>query len=175
MVSGISITSEGGLRLIEEGSTLQFSASIQPANATNQAVSWNVNPGTGSARITQSGLLTAEGEGDVLVTASAMDGSGVSSNFALNISGPSGLYDQKINRPIVYPNPSQGKIYLDVGSLPLEKVRIFSVLGSKILDLEPDLGGAITEVDMSDQVEGAYFLHIYTKEQSYVYRIIINK
>jgi hypothetical protein len=53
------------------GGTLQMTATVLPANATNQTVTWSVTNGTGSATIDSSGLLTAVSNGTVTVIATA--------------------------------------------------------------------------------------------------------
>ena len=108
--------------------------------------------------------------------ASAQDGSGVSTNFALTINAPSSLFDQRKNSPMVlYPNPSPGKFYLDVGTLSLDKIQVFSVVGSMVREWIPEPGERVIEIDLSDQHSGAFFIHAFSKEQSYVHRIIINR
>jgi uncharacterized protein YjdB len=55
---------------------MQMSASVYPNNADNKGVGWSVeNPDY--ARISQEGLLTPLKSGTVTVTATALDGSGV--------------------------------------------------------------------------------------------------
>ena len=108
--------------------------------------------------------------------ASAQDGSGVSTNFALTINGPDGLSDRTKNSPMVlYPNPSPGKFYLDVGTLSLDKIRVFSVVGSMVREWIPEPGERVIEIDLSDQHSGAFFIQAFSKEQSFVHRIIISK
>ncbi|MFM9837456.1 MAG: Ig-like domain-containing protein [Cyclobacteriaceae bacterium] len=80
-VSGADISTTGG--------TSQMSASILPANATVNSVTWSVTNGTGSATINASGLLTATGDGTVTVKAAANDVSGVNGTKLINISGQS--------------------------------------------------------------------------------------
>lgn len=60
--------------------------SVIPSNATNQTVTWSVTNGTGSGSITSSGLFTAITDGNVVVYATANDGSGVRDNFIITIS-----------------------------------------------------------------------------------------
>jgi hypothetical protein len=176
LVSSISISSAGGVRELGEGNTLQFTASILPANATIQTVAWSVNQGTGSATITQNGLLTAVTEGTVLVMASAQDGSDISTNFALTINGPDGLSDRRKHSPMVlYPNPSPGMFYLDAGTMSLDKIQVFSIVGSMVREWIPEPGERVIEIDLSDQHSGAYFIYAFSREQSYVHRIIISR
>ncbi|MBQ0051659.1 MAG: Ig-like domain-containing protein [Treponema sp.] len=61
-----SVTISGGTS-VKIGSTLQLTATVLPANATNKNVTWNVS-GTG-ATVSDSGLVTGSAEGSVTVTA----------------------------------------------------------------------------------------------------------
>lgn len=64
---------------VDVGGSINLTATINPANATNQTVIWSISNGTGSATIeTLSGKLTGTGSGTVFVYATAIDGSGVS-------------------------------------------------------------------------------------------------
>jgi LPXTG-motif cell wall-anchored protein len=69
-------------------------ANVLPDDATYKDVVWSVEDGTGSANISQSGLLTAISNGSVMVTATAVDGSGISDSIAIAISG------QSVNYPV---------------------------------------------------------------------------
>ncbi|WP_135553612.1 Ig-like domain-containing protein [Paenibacillus cymbidii] len=79
LVTGITVTGAGGVDSIDTyHGSLQMSAAIAPSNATDQAVTWSVEYGTGRATIDAGGLLTAVSNGIVTVRATAQDGSGVS-------------------------------------------------------------------------------------------------
>lgn len=176
LVSEISISSEGGARLIHEGEDLQFSVSVLPAEATNKSVRWSVEQSTGTASISQNGLLSALTQGAVLVKALAQDGSGVSSNFALTIEVATGFPDQEqTDRLLLYPNPTRGKFYLDAGKQVLDKIEVYSLVGARVLTLLPEPGGRILEIDLSDRHPGAYFLRIYSQKETLVHRIIISR
>jgi len=85
-VSGITINSEGGQTSINiPGGTLQLQAVINPADASDQSVTWEVINGTGEAEISSTGLLTAISEGIVTVRATANDGSGISTTLEIII------------------------------------------------------------------------------------------
>ena len=60
---------------LTQGDTIQLSADVQPANATNRAVSW-VSGDTSIATVSPSGVVTAVGLGSAVISASAQDGSG---------------------------------------------------------------------------------------------------
>ncbi|MDF2486948.1 MAG: hypothetical protein K0R46_3116, partial [Herbinix sp.] len=85
-VSAITVTSAGDATTVVNGGTLQMSATVAPANATNKTVTWSVINGTGSATISTNGLLTATGAGTVTIKAVANDGSLIQGNKAIIIN-----------------------------------------------------------------------------------------
>ena len=66
-----------------------MSATVLPANAIDKTVTWSVTPGTGTATISSSGLLTAATNGTVTVVATANDGSKVTGSKVITISNQS--------------------------------------------------------------------------------------
>jgi hypothetical protein len=86
------------------GSTLQLYATVSPANATNNTVTWSVVDGTGTATISSDGLLTAVESGIVTVKATANDGSGIFGTLDIVIieearfeaTGNTGPHDGKV-------------------------------------------------------------------------------
>lgn len=64
---------------IAEGLTSQLTASIAPANATNQIVNWS-SSNSGVATVNSSGLVTAVSAGSATVTATTQDGSFVATS-----------------------------------------------------------------------------------------------
>jgi hypothetical protein len=85
-VTGITVKTPGSVTNVVYGSSLQLSAEVAPANATNSAVTWSVVSGTGTANINQSGVLTATGVGTVTVKASANDSSGAAGTIDITIT-----------------------------------------------------------------------------------------
>ncbi|MDX2431317.1 MAG: Ig-like domain-containing protein, partial [Bacteroides sp.] len=76
-VSAINLTGEGGATTIEtDKGTLQITAEVLPADASDMSVAWSVSDIT-LASISETGLLSAINDGVVTVTVTALDGSGV--------------------------------------------------------------------------------------------------
>ena len=82
MISGNDIT---------DGNPQQLTAEVLPAEATNKVVTWAVSDPL-MADITSEGLLTPKDNGTVTITATAIDGSGISDQFVMNISGVTPVY-----------------------------------------------------------------------------------
>ena len=86
-VTGITVTGAGGSSLITtDNGTLQLTATVTPADATNKTVTWSVVNGTGQATINTTGLVTAVASGTVTARATANDGSGVVGQLVITIS-----------------------------------------------------------------------------------------
>ncbi len=86
-VTGITVTGAGGATTIStDKGTLQLTAAISPADATNKTVTWSIQNGTGQASISASGLVTALANGTVTARATANDGSGVIGTLTITIS-----------------------------------------------------------------------------------------
>lgn len=81
LVTNINIV---GKNEISVAGTLNLSAEITPTNATNKNIYWSVN-NVRVATINQSGILNGLKEGEVIVTASAKDGSGIKATKTIKI------------------------------------------------------------------------------------------
>jgi hypothetical protein len=81
-----SITLTGGTITTDNG-TLQIVAEVLPENATNKALAWSVENGTGKASISTDGIVTAIANGDVTVTAASTDGSYEEASVVITITG----------------------------------------------------------------------------------------
>lgn len=107
LVNEIVVTSEGSTASVTAGNKLQFAAQVKPSNATNKNVIWTVANETGSAVISDAGLLTANAAGTITVKATAADASRTVGTFHLTIQAAA---------PGPNPNPSDGGPTGDGGS-----------------------------------------------------------
>ena len=87
-VTGITVTGAGGATTItQDNGTLALTATVTPSNATNKTVTWSIINGTGQATISSTGVVTAVANGTVTARATANDGSGVTGQLVITISG----------------------------------------------------------------------------------------
>jgi hypothetical protein len=75
---------------------------------------------------------------------------------------------------LIYPNPSAGKFYVQTGAVDLEKIQVFSVLGSLVREMIPIEGEQVIELDLTEEGPGAFFLHFISEGNHAVHRIIIS-
>ncbi|MFD0714554.1 NPCBM/NEW2 domain-containing protein [Paenibacillus sp. GCM10027626] len=84
-VTKITVSGQGNVTTIPKlPGRLQMEAAVEPENATNKEVSWATSDEQ-IAVISQDGMLTAKASGQVTVTATARDGSGVSGSTTITI------------------------------------------------------------------------------------------
>ena len=82
-VTGVSVTPESVT--LEVGSTQQLTATVEPENATEQAVVWTIDD-DGIADVSSTGLVEGIFEGTAQVTATTFDGS-FTDTSAINVEG----------------------------------------------------------------------------------------
>lgn len=100
-VTSISITSESNVTEIEEGLTLQLTATVKPDNASNKQVEWHSSD-TDCATVNSDGLVTAlKATESLVITAKAKDGSNVTGAFNLKIKAAATLPADSILRGLV--------------------------------------------------------------------------
>ena len=90
-VNNIIVSGAGDAITVVDGSTLQMSATVLPNNALDASFTWSVQAGTGSATISESGLLTGTEAGLITVVATANDGSAVTGSLDVTVTAYSGL------------------------------------------------------------------------------------
>ena len=89
-VTGVELDrSEAGLSI---GETIQLNASVVPADATNQAVSWS-SSNEGVVTVDENGLVTAEGEGTATITVTTAEGGFEAECVVTVTSEPATYYD----------------------------------------------------------------------------------
>lgn len=100
-VTSISITSDSNVTEIEEGSTLQLTATVKPDNASNKQVEW-LSSDTDCATVNSDGLVTAvKATESLVITAKAKDGSNVTGVFTLKIKAAAPLPADSILKGLV--------------------------------------------------------------------------
>jgi len=173
LLTSVTIGSAGGITELKSGAELQFSALVLPDTASNKELDWSVSNGTGTASISMQGLLTADIPGTVTVVATAQDGSGVNDLFTLTILIPSAIGESESGIVILHPNPGIGLFYLNTGGLEVKLIQVVSAHGGVVLDLNPEPGNRVIELNLSRQQTGLYFIKALAEDHYIVKRAII--
>ncbi len=79
-----------------------------------------------------------------------------------------GIEENQLNSLKVYPNPTNGLIFINSKTENIESATVFNILGKKVLQLN----GNIQQVDISTLQSGIYFLRITTDSGELVKKII---
>ena len=101
LVESLTITSKTGTFTLASGKKLNLTATVAPAEAASKAVTWAITEGSEYAKISASGVVTANKNLTVPVTvtvqAAAKDGSGVTAEQDITVNPLS--YGVEIKRP----------------------------------------------------------------------------
>jgi uncharacterized protein YjdB len=134
-VTGITVTGTGGANTItSNGGTLQLSADVVPANASNNNITWSIQNGTGQASISGDGLVTAISNGTVTAIATATDGTGITGILTITIENqaiPTGLSDNKPETFVISLNSKELKIQTNNG-ITEATLTLYSIVGSPV-------------------------------------------
>jgi uncharacterized protein YjdB len=170
-VTGITISGAGGLTTlvgINLGNTLQMSAVVLPANATDNSITWSVINGTGIGSITTAGLLSGTGVGIVTVKATANDGSGIIGVLDITLEVTGGLIDNNNLTLSVYPNPFTNTLTINtelnstISILDLTGKTVYSTINTtKLINL-----------DLAELKTGVYFLSVSNENRKSISKLI---
>lgn len=117
-VTGIAVSGENEVNTVPmPDGTLQLTATVLPANATDNTVSWWIVNGTGEATINTTGLVTAVKEGTVTAIAASNDGSSVTGSMEITITNQVILIDSIVVATI---DDSEPKINTKNGTLQMK-------------------------------------------------------
>lgn len=151
-VETITISGDSKVVIAE---TLQLNAAVEPAEATLGGVNWKVVPGTGWASIDESGLLTGDTAGSVVVVAMAKDDSKVLATIDVSVTYPVGMEQRTVNTLNVYPNPAVNELNI-VLTQDNSRVAIYNAAGIMMDELL--VNGRSYNLDISNYAAGVYFV-----------------
>ncbi|MBI2258234.1 MAG: T9SS type A sorting domain-containing protein [Flavobacteriia bacterium] len=90
--------------------------------------------------------------------------------WSISGSGTNNLTENNKNELILYPNPTNGVVYLKSSSLKNTKISITNISGKLLLEKEE-----VTEIDLSTFVDGVYFVNVLNDGINYTHKIIVQK
>jgi hypothetical protein len=84
-VTSVTVSSAGGVTSVVSGTTLQLTATVEPSNASNPAVTWSGSSGSG-ATVNSSGLVSGTGPGSVTIRATSNSNNDKYGSIALTVT-----------------------------------------------------------------------------------------
>jgi uncharacterized protein YjdB len=154
-----SITISGGTSISTAAGTIAMIATITPDNATDKTVAWSVDMPSVATIDAKTGKLTAVGNGTVVVTATANDGSKVKATSSITVSGQVFVPTINASSITLYPNPVSDVLHLS-NTASINRVEIFNSNGQVVLMLKNTNGQMdISTVGLNN---GVYILRAYT-------------
>ncbi len=117
-IVAIDVTTQGNVpaTITTNAGTLQMIATVLPANAV-QSVTWSIVPGTGTASISSTGLVTAQSNGTVWAKAISTIDNSKTDSLQIVLSGQGSTGVAAIIKAMgleVYPNPAQDRLLISI-------------------------------------------------------------
>lgn len=167
-VSSITVSGQGGSEIVVNGTTLQMSVAVLPANATDMSVTWSVTNGTGAGTISTSGLLTGTSVGTVTVIATANDGSGTTGQLAITIEEVQGISSNNQIISNVYPNPFSDVVVVEA---PLKSTILITDLSGRVVYSGQSISNS-EKIDLSELQNGVYLVQIELDNKVMIKKIV---
>jgi len=155
LADSLTVTGDAGATTITvKGDSLQMTAALHPSTVTTSDVVWSVSD-TSIATIGATGMIYAQSNGVVTVTAATVDGSGVSGSTDITITGQNiGFLEGSLEQLVVYPNPANHSIQIK-GITEQIQYQIFTLHGSLIQSGNADPSERIS---LQNLASGTYIL-----------------
>lgn len=158
-------------------STIQLTATIEPAEATNKNVIWN-SSNISVATVDASGLVTGAAKGSATIAVTTEDGS-ITANCIVTVSENSTVSaeDNKLSQVsdtgmLIYPNPvnDQLKVVLGKGFTEETSIQLFDHRGRMLVSLLST--GIENSIDMASLSPGLYLIKVSSGGKCLVQQIV---
>ncbi len=171
-VTSISVFSAGNVSQVVENGTLQFTAEVLPNKASDKTYTWSIINGTGTATISEDGLLTAETSGTITVVATANDLSGVSGKINITVIKPvTGLTaDRNANNVKCYPNPAVD--FLNIQVQEAGSVKIYNLVGQPVY-FTPFSANELLNINVAELPRGQYIVKLVSGETNKTFKVLL--
>jgi len=177
-ITGVVVSTQGGVPAIIDvkAGTLQLEALVLPLAAI-QDVTWSVVPGTGTASVSLSGLVTAMTNGTVWAKAISVQNPAFADSVLITITNQETGINENINENIVsiFPNPLlNGLLNIEIANLPYDEhvvCALFDMHGKQVH--RSIISNAAQQVSLHHIPAGTYTLLIWINQQQYARKIVI--
>ncbi len=120
-------------------------------------------------------VLTGDVEENMIRHAYSFDMDGEGPVLHVYFTEGSGTGTEEIQSDIrsrVYPNPAEGRLYIQNPSSDRFSYNIFNING-KLVASEQHIAGPGTDINLSDLARGVYFIKLVTTEQTETHKVIL--
>ncbi len=150
------------------------SLAVTFSNASSGTPMYSWDFGDGSFSTLANPIHTYSQSGTYMVTLSVYNKCGNSSiSKEVTVAG-AGIDESSLSGVSIYPNPTDGLIYINTQNFPAKKIQICDVLGRIILERAISTA-RITTIDLSQQEGGICFVRIFSNDNVITKRVIIKK
>ncbi len=93
----------------------------------------------------------------------------------INIANTLSVGEQEDNKVVVYPNPTTGKVFVDMNTSGALTINTTDMLGRLVKTDNFSTANSRIEIDLSAQPNGTYFIEVTTNETTYKQKVTLVK
>jgi uncharacterized protein YjdB len=154
-------------------------ATIAPANASNQNVTWSIVPGTGTASISATGMVTAQTNGTVFAKAVSVANANAKDSLQITITNQvaTAIVNPIFEQLVVYPNPAQNELIVKLlKNHPPLQMQMVNAVGQLVSEtsLPANRLRQLYRIDISRLAKGSYLLILNSEGKPTVIQVIKN-
>ncbi|MGQ2983017.1 T9SS type A sorting domain-containing protein [Flavobacterium sp.] len=166
----VDVTTQGGVpaTITTDGGTLQLEAVVNPSGA-DQDVVWSIVSGSEFATLGADGLVTATGDGTIVIRAASVSDPTKFDEITITITGNLGSGSFTLSNIKAYPNPVSGILNISGGE-SITSVEVHNMLGQIVV--AKTINSNEGQIDMGAFPDGSYFVKISTDKASKTVKII---
>lgn len=85
-----------------------------------------------------------------------------------------GLDEQALESISLYPNPTDGQVYISSGSTQVFSYEVLDLNGRRVMTRDNAIGGtAVTEVDLGNMETGVYMIRVFNENAGKTFRVVV--
>lgn len=162
-VTGVTVTPDS--YNLNVGETVQLSAVVKPADATNKKVSWSSSD-VSVASVDEVGLVSGNKVGNAVISVKTEDGNFKADSY-ITVDLATSMVEINSESVYVYPTIVSSS-FLISGLHGNGQVELISVWGQVV----KVVSGTLSFVDISDLRAGYYIVKITEKDKAYIFKIV---
>jgi len=124
--------------------------------------------GSGSVKVS----WEKEGDFEISVTPENECNEGESRSISVNVNVITGIPEIQDPSLRIYPNPSSGTLYIELGAVQWRQIRIINSLGQEIKSLQPTEG--LKEIEFNNLPKGLLLIQLESTSGIQTHKVVVN-